>query len=82
MKFRIKIDERHNGEKTYQPQVREFFLIGWKNIISNGSNIFTSSLMSCTWSTEEEALKVIENYKNHLIKTGLMGIKSTKYKLL
>lgn len=82
MKFRIKIDERHNGEKVYQPQVKEFFLIGWKNIITDGTNYFSSSLMSCTWLNEEAALKVVENYKNHLIKTGLMAIKSTKYKVL
>lgn len=82
MKFRIKIDERHNGEKVYQPQVRNFLLFGWKNIITNGTNYFYSSVMSCTWLNEEAALKVVENYKNHLIETELKEIKSTKYKVL
>ena len=67
MKFRIKIDERHNGEKVYQPQVREFLLFGWKNIITNGSKPFTSSLISCAWPTEEGALEEIEIYKKFLI---------------
>lgn len=82
MKFRIKIDERYNGEKIYQPQVRKFLFFGWKNIITYGTNYFSSSVMSSTWLNEEAALKVIENYKNYLIEAELKEIKSTKYKLL
>jgi hypothetical protein len=54
-KYRIKVEERQNGDKYYTPQVGTPKLIGrrsvylftdWKNIISDGESSSTSSMTS------------------------------------
>lgn len=88
--YRIKIEERYNGEKLYIPQVLELKIIRafiqkqrlvWYNIIPGTEGfITTSETMAAGYATEDDALKVIEDYKNkESIQQG-KKIKSTTYK--
>ena len=88
--YRIKIEERYNGEKLYIPQVLELKIIRaflqkqrlvWYNIIPGTEGfITTSETMAAGYATEADALKVIEDYKNkESIQQG-KRIKSTTYK--
>jgi hypothetical protein len=90
--YRIKIEEKNNGEKGYIPQTCKLESFGgwvkrqelvWYNIIHDYGNTFgLSETMSVTYGTEKSALKVIEDYKNKdVIKEG-NKIKSTTYKMV
>jgi hypothetical protein len=71
-KYRIKVEERQNGDKYYTPQVGTPKLIGrrsvylftdWKNIISDGESSSTSSI---NYPTEQGAKELIDRYKENI----------------
>ena len=89
--YRIKIEERNNGVRVYTPQYCKLEItrgwiqrqrLGWYNIIPRASGFTLSNDMSAGYTTEESALKVIEDYKN---KDGIEEankVKSTTYKMI
>ena len=90
--YRIKIEERNNGEKWYIPQFGNATLkVGrycwlsknWENIIvDKTSRVQTSSSMTYSYPTEEEALESIEKHKEFILKEVGKKIKSTTYKTI
>jgi hypothetical protein len=89
MEFRIKIDEKFNGGKRYTPQVGtsglkigKFTLLSleWGNIFKQSVHFHTSRIMCESFSTEQEALDIIEEYKKYLIDQEGKEIKKTIYK--
>ena len=90
--YRIKIEEKNNGEKGYIPQTCKLESFGvwtkrqqivWYNIIHDHGNTFAlSKTITAAYRTEDSALKVIEDYKN---KGGIEEgnkVKSTTYKMI
>ena len=90
--YRIKIEEKNNGEKGYIPQVCKLEILGrwlkrqeliWYNIIHSHGNTFgLSKTMSAAYKTEEGALKIIEDYKNKDVIEEGNKVKSTTYKMI
>jgi hypothetical protein len=90
--YRIKIEERNNGEKRYIPQVSRLVNTGgwikrqrivWVNIIHNnfyGSR--TSSTERELHNREQDALDIIERYKKSLEIEKSKEVKSTSYKMI
>lgn len=91
--YRIKIEEKNNGEKLYIPQIcklkikkrmfRQTQELVWYNILkAHGSTFGLSPEISERYGTEEDALKVIEDYRNkEQIEEG-DKVKSTTYKMI
>jgi hypothetical protein len=86
--YRVKIEEKNNGKKSYIPQVAKLSVmskwcpkafIKWENIITNS---YATKYMSTIYYTEQEALNVIENYKKHLNDEYKNSVKSTSYKII
>ena len=72
--YRIKIEERNNGEKLYIPQVgtpklrtgRVVWLgTNWENIITHHNRYIALNGMTESYNTEQEALNVIESFKKN-----------------
>lgn len=95
VKYRIKIEERNNGDKWYIPQVGttklkigKFDILSteWKNIIEDKSPheppFWVSSLAEDAYNTEQKAFNVIEGYKKYLIDQKAKEVKSTTYKTI
>ena len=91
--YRIKIEEKNNGEKGYTPQTCKLESLGgywtkrqsivWYNIIHSHGNTFgLSKTTSAAYKTEESALKVIEDYKNKDVIEEGNKVKSTTYKMI
>ena len=91
--YRIKIEERNNGEKLYIPQIcrlrikkrmfRQTQELVWYNILrANGSTFGLSNTVSERYDNEEDALKVIEDYKNKEQVEEDSKIKSVTYKMI
>lgn len=90
--YRIKIEEKNNGEKGYIPQTCKLEVFGgwikrqsivWYNIIHSHGNTFgLSKTMSATYKTEESALKIIEDYKNKDVIEEGNKVKSITYKMI
>jgi hypothetical protein len=90
MFYRIKIEELNNGKKLYIPQVSELETYGgwvkkhrlvWYNIHkAYGTTFGTSGETATRYSNEEDALKVIEDYKNKDKVEEGNKIKSVTYK--
>lgn len=90
--YRIKIEEKNNGEKSYTPQKEELWVSGgwvkrqemrWYNIIhSHGYTFGLSQTVGASYKTEEGALKIIEAYKNKDIIEEGNKVKSTTYKTI
>jgi hypothetical protein len=91
--YRIKIEEKNNGEKAYIPQVcklkinrrlfRQTQELVWYNIhIAYETTFGLSTTITAKYGTEEAALKVIEDYKKrHQIEED-NKVKSTTYKMI
>ena len=90
--YRIKIQEKNNGQKTYTPQVGRLKIYGlwikkqeivWHTIVHAHGNTFgLSETITVGYATEESALNVIKDYKN---KDGIEEsnkVKSTTYKTI
>jgi len=82
--YRIKIQEHNNGDKWYIPQFAERkMILSWENILADKfSRVQTSSSMTYSYSTEEEALESIEKHKEFILKEGGEKIKSITYKTI
>jgi hypothetical protein len=90
--YRIKIEEKNNGEKGYIPQACKLQSYGgwvkrqeivWYNIIHDHGNTFAlSRTITTAHRTEESALKVIEDYKNKDVIEKDNKVKSTTYKMV
>lgn len=89
MKYRIKIEERKNGDKIYIPQYKLHFLSGWRNI---GLNVSTNSVFlyevdnfiyrtanKYNFDTEKETKEIISMYKEKMEKRKQNKIKTTRY---
>jgi hypothetical protein len=90
--YRIVIEERNNGQKLYTPQVcklkirkkpfRQTQELVWYNIYKIGVSFTISTTIGAKYGNEEDALKVIENYKNkHQVEKD-NEVKSTTYKMI
>lgn len=89
--YRIKIEEKNNGEKWHIPQVGEprlklgrfiHLYTDWENIILNYQSFMTAKSMFCSYPTEQEALDIIEQYKQSLQDERGKQVKSTTYKMI
>ena len=90
MYYRIKIEELNNGKKLYIPQVSKLEIYGrwikkqrlvWYNIHkAYGTTFGTSTETETRYSNEEDALKVIEDYKNRHQIVEDNKVKSVTYK--
>ena len=91
--YRIKIEEKNNGQKVYIPQVCKLEInkrlfgqtqeLVWYNIhYPYGTTFGLSKTIGEKYNNEEDALKVIEDYRNkYQIEEG-DKIKSTTYKMI
>ena len=90
--YRIKIEERNNGQKLYIPQVCRLEIkkrlfkqtqeLVWYNIHKIGVAFGISTTITAKYGNEEDALKVIESYKNkHQVEKD-NEVKSTTYKTI
>jgi hypothetical protein len=91
MEYRIKIEEKNNGEKRYIPQVGkpllkigkfDFLSINWENIISQPPYFFTAKSITYSYPTEKEALGIIEEYKQYVQEEEGKEVNSTTYKTI
>lgn len=90
--YRIKIQEKNNGEKTYTPQVGKLKISGlwvkkqkivWYTILhAYGITFGLSETTTVGYATEESALKVIDDYKNKNVIEEANKVKSTTYKTI
>ena len=89
--YRIKIEERNNGEERYIPQVgtpklrtgRVVWLgTKWENIITHHNRYITSNNITELHYTEQEALNVIGGYKKSILEEYGKKVKSTTYKMI
>ena len=90
--YRIKIQEKNNGEKGYIPQVGKLKISGlwikkqeivWYTIVHAHGNTFgLSETITVGYATEESALKVIEDYKNKDVIEEGNKVKLTTYKMI
>lgn len=89
VQYRIKIEELNNGEKSYIPQygtekliVGRFCWLGmnWENIISDEYMFQTSTIIKQSFNTEQEAIEIIEQYKQYVAKNESEKVKSVTYK--
>jgi hypothetical protein len=91
--YRIKIEERNNGQKLYIPQVCKLEIkkrlfkqtqeLVWYNIQNAHQTTFAiSTTIGAKYGNEEDALKVIESYKNkHQVEKD-NEVKFTTYKMI
>jgi len=89
--YRIKIEEKNNGEKRYIPQVgtpklrtgRVVWLgTNWENIITQYNRYILTNGMTESHNTEQEALNVIESFKKNILEEDGNKVKSTTYKTI
>lgn len=90
--YRIKIEEKYNGEILYIPQVCELKITGkwikrqelvWYNILRSGETDFTlSETMAAKYGNEQDAWNIIGDYKNRYIMYQAKKVKSTTYKMI
>jgi hypothetical protein len=89
--YRIKIEERNNGEKRYIPQVSRLVISGgwikrpridWDNILTYDHGHRTDSSIKHSYPTEREALDLIESYKKQIEKMNGEEVKSVTYKMI
>jgi hypothetical protein len=89
--YRIKIEEKNNGEKRYIPQVgtpklktgRTIWLYtNWENILTHHNRYIALNGMTESYNTEQEALNVIEGYKKSILEEEGKKVKSTTYKMI
>jgi|LakMenEpi03Aug12_release.lakeMendotaPanAssembly.Ray.scaffolds.fasta_scaffold3439269_1 uncharacterized protein YegP (UPF0339 family) len=89
--YRIKIEEKNNGEKRYIPQVgtpklktgRTIWLYtNWENILTHHNRYIALNGMTESYNTEQEALNVIESFKKNILEEDGNKVKSTTYKTI
>ena len=89
--YRIKIEEKNNGEKRYIPQVgtpklktgRTIWLYtNWENILTHHNRYILTNSMTESYNTEQEALNVIESFKKNILEEDGNKVKSITYKMI
>lgn len=89
--YRIKIEERNNGEKRYIPQVGKTKLrtgriiwlnTNWENIITQYNRYILTNGMTESHNTEKDALNVIEGYKKSILEEEGKKVKSITFKTI
>jgi hypothetical protein len=89
--YRVKIEEKNNGEKDYIPQVgipklrtgRVVWLgTKWENIIKHHNRYIITNYITESYNTEQKALNVIEGYKKNILEEDGKKVKSTTYKII
>lgn len=93
--YRIKIEEKNNGEVRYIPQVGtpqlrigkfDFLSLSWENIIqrefSGTYGYFTAKTITESHDKEENALLIIEKFKKYLLIEEGKNMKSITYKTI
>ena len=90
--YRIKIEERNDGQKLYIPQVCKLEIkkrlfkqtqeLVWYNIYKIGGAFGSSATITAKYGNEEDALKVIEGHKNRYQIEEDNKVKSTTYKTI
>lgn len=87
--YRIKIEERYNGEKLYIPQILELKItrgwiqrqrLVWYNIVPGPESFIISDTLSAAYKTEADAVQIIDDYKNKESILAGKKVKSTTYK--
>jgi hypothetical protein len=91
-KYRIKIEERNNGEMYYIPQICELEVtrgwiqkqrLIWYNIINNHGDVYIlSTTQEPKHTTEEGAMQVINDHGNYVNKEHGQQIKRITYKTI
>ena len=91
-KYRIKIEERNNGEMYYIPQICELEVtrgwiqkqrLVWYNIINNHGDVYIlSTTQEPKHITEERAMQVINDHRNYVNKEHGQQIKRIIYKTI
>ena len=75
MKYRIKIEENKNGEKTFIPQVgiTKLLVTNWYNIVfkrllKSDFHYYHSTEFEFTFPNETQAMNVIDSHKQYVNK--------------
>lgn len=88
MEYRIKVETTNSGEKKYIPQVGipklslgrfNHLWLDWYNIISNLNDVSSTKYGKEIHNNQEDALNMIERYKNKLNNIKNSEIKSVEY---
>jgi hypothetical protein len=78
LQYRIRVETTNDSQKKYIPQVGTPKLsvgrvlhiwLNWENIIDNRHSVSSSKNIWYIYDTKEEALRLIERYKNKISKT-------------
>ena len=92
LNYRIKIEERYNGEKYYIPQICKLETtrgwvqrqrLVWYNIVNNHGDVYILSaddVQAAKHITEERAMRVITDHRNYHNKVQGNQVKSVTYK--
>jgi len=89
--YRIKIEERNNGEKRYIPQVSRLVISGgwikrqrivWDNILTYDYGHRADNVIRHSYSKEQDALDIIESHKKEIEKKNGEEVKSVTYKII
>ena len=90
--YRIKIEERYNGEKWYIPQICKLEItrgwiqrqrLVWYSIINNHGDMYIltpDDVQAAKYITEERAMRVIDDHWNYHNKVQGSQVKSVTYK--
>lgn len=82
MKYRIKIEEKYNGEKEYVPQVRVGgFFSSWHNLLYDTLfvRVDVDADVSQSWRTIDKAKEVIDLHKKQVEKKQGEKVKTVTY---
>ena len=90
--YRIKIEERYNGETSYIPQICKLEItrgwiqrkrLVWYSIINNHGDMYIltpDDVQAAKHITEERAMRVIDDHRNYHNKVQGNQVKSVTYK--
>jgi len=90
MKYRLKIQTNEKGDKTFEPQVKPFFLANWSALFPtyDSSEVENRTITSVRISkfkyicdSEEQAVEIVDFHKK-LLSEKVKQHKSTTYKEL
>jgi hypothetical protein len=76
--YRIEVEEKYNGKKTYAPQAKVGFK--WKNVVRTPSNNYElSSNAKESYYNEESALDIINKHARSILEKISNEVKSVSY---
>jgi hypothetical protein len=88
LQYRIKVETTNGGQKKYIPQVGTPKLsvgrtvhmwLSWEGIVDNHDSVSSSKYSWSIYDTKEEALRLIERYKNKISKDKQSETKIVEY---